>query len=101
MDEIRRRMRQPVAPEEEAADVASPDGTPEGGREDREVGEAISGALQQLSEPRRRAVALHLFGFSLEESARILGWDAKRLANMRYRGLDELRDLLKERGFER
>ena len=80
--------------------MASPDGTPEGGHEDRELGEAISVALQQLSEPRRRAVALHLFGFSLDESARTLGWDAKKLANMRYRGLDELRELLKERGFE-
>ncbi len=99
MDEIRRRMRHPTVSEEEAAEVAAPGGTPEGGRVDREVGEAIVAGLRNLSEPRRRAVALHLFGYSLEESARMLDWDAKRLANMRYRGLDDLRDLLKERGY--
>ena len=100
MDEIRRRLRQHSVPEEEAADVPSPEGTPESGRADHEIGEAIVEALGQLGESRRRAVALHLFGYRLDESARMLGWDAKRLANMRYRGLEELRELLKRRGLE-
>ena len=43
---------------------------------------------------------LYLHGFSLADSARILGWTAKRVDNQRYQGLAELRRYLQERGFE-
>lgn len=98
MDEIRSRTRHPVVPEEEGESVASPESGPEEGRAEREIGEEILAGLRKLNAPRRRAVALYLFGYSLAESAGILGWDTKKLANMRYRGLDELREWLENRG---
>ena len=61
---------------------------------------AIEACLQQLSPERRSAVALHLHGFPAAEAARALGWDVKRLQNLTYRGLDELRAGLAARGFE-
>lgn len=96
MDEIRRRMRRPAEPLEDAPEPASP-ATAEADR--AELGAAIAAGLQSLAEPRRRAVALHLMGYGLEESATMLGWDSKRLANMRYRGLEDLRTHLRERGY--
>jgi len=96
MDEIRRRMRRREVDENDAP--PEPAGDPEARRE---IGEAVVQGLQELDEPRRRAVALHLFGYGLEESARMLGWDVKRLANLRYRGLEQLRQLLRSKGVDR
>ena len=48
---------------------------------------------------RRWAVLLHLYGFSLKDSAAMLGWKTKDVDNHRYRGLEELRSYLRQRGF--
>ena len=56
--------------------------------------------VRKLKESRRSAVLLYLYGFSLQESARALGWTTKRVDNQRYQGLAELRAFLKRRGLE-
>lgn len=63
-----------------------------------EVGEAIRTCLQALAKPRRLAVTLHLFGFAADDARRTLGWDIKRLRNLTYRGLADLRQCLASKG---
>ncbi len=49
---------------------------------------------------RRRAVILYLQGHSVPEAAELLGFERKKTENLVYRGLDELRNALRDRGFE-
>lgn len=102
MDEIRRRRRHPEVGMEATVHLepASDSLSPEGDRARIELNAAITKGLGRLGEPRRWAVLLYLYGFSLKDSARMLGWKAKRVDNQRYQGLGELRVYLKERGME-
>lgn len=102
MDEIRRRRRRPEAEMENPglAEDHAPGRSPEAARGASEVREAVDEGLGRLAEPRRRAVQLWLYGFSLQESARILGWSAKRVDNQRYQGLAALRAWLEEKGLK-
>lgn len=72
--------------------------TPEEGVRRRELRHAIGRALGQLAEDRRRAVALHLRGFSTHEIGRLLGWTEPRARNLAYRGLADLREALRAMG---
>lgn len=102
MDEIRRRRRRPEV-ELDAASHGEPVSslpTPDVGQGRRELSAAITMGLEQLKEARRWAVLLYLYGFSLKDSARLLGWNEKRVDNQRYQGLGELRAFLGKRGFE-
>ena len=76
------------------------DSGPERLRAAAELREAITDGVRGLKESRRWAVSLYLRGFSLEASARILGWNTKRVDNQRYQGLAELRSYLDKRGFK-
>jgi RNA polymerase sigma-70 factor (ECF subfamily) len=102
MDEIRRRRRHPEVGMEEKVHLepASALLSPEGERVRSELNAAITKGLAKLAEARRWAVLLYLYGFSLKDSARMLGWNAKRVDNQRYQGLGELRIYLKNRGLE-
>jgi RNA polymerase sigma-70 factor (ECF subfamily) len=94
VDELRRQRRRPVVSLEEAGiDRPAPECRPQ-------LGVAIRDCLQGLSEARREAVGLHLFGHRAEEAAKLLGWDAKRVQNSVYRGLADLRRCLEAKGFE-
>ncbi len=101
VDEIRRvnRRREVALEALEAVDTfrtATPD--PERRAEASELGDAIRACLARLIRPRRLAVALHLFGFVGEEAGRILGWNLKRVRNLVYRGLADLRACLTVKG---
>ncbi len=102
MDEIRRRRRRPEVALGNPG-VAEP-AAQEAGPDQRHAAASLRGAidegLRQLSDPRRQAVLLYLHGFSLQDSARVLGWTAKRVDNQRYQGLSQLRAYLRERGLE-
>ena len=97
MDELRRRRRRPQSQLEPQDDAISVSPSPEDSTGLRAV---IDDGLRELPPPRRAAVLLHLYGYSLRESATILGWSSKRVDNQRYQGLAALRSYLKERGFE-
>ena len=102
MDEIRSHRRRPEV-ELDSPGVAEPvsdAGSPEKHRSAAELREAINAGVKRLIEPRRWAVLLFLYGFSLQDSARMLGWNAKRVDNQRYQGLAELRVYLRQRGLE-
>ena len=82
----------------EPVDPSTPD--PERSISGIQIGRGIEDCLLQMIEPRRLAVTLHLHGYGLKESARMLGWDAKRVDNLLYRGLADLRKCLSGKGLE-
>ena len=65
----------------------------------QQVGRAIREGLALLGNARRAAVSLHLEGHSVPEAARSLGWSNKRVANLTYRGLRDLRRQLTAQGY--
>jgi RNA polymerase sigma-70 factor (ECF subfamily) len=99
IDEIRRlRARRedllgPDQPEHVAGDPS-----PEERAASSELGEGIADCVEALVRDRKLAVTLYLQGHSVPESARLLGWDAKRVENLVYRGLADLRDCLRAKG---
>ena len=64
----------------------------------KEIGRKIRDALATLSDPRRRAVGLHLQGFTTQEIGALLGWSEPKARNLVYRGLTELRRELEKHG---
>jgi RNA polymerase sigma-70 factor (ECF subfamily) len=100
IDEIRRQRRRNEVALEEGADgpATAPALDPERTRSAREIGEALQSCLGVLAEPRRLAVTLHLLGHSVPEAGRILGWESKRVENLVYRGLADLRRCLEGKG---
>jgi RNA polymerase sigma-70 factor (ECF subfamily) len=60
------------------------------------VGEAV----ESLMASRRRVVQLFLLNMTLEEIAIILKWSEAKTRNLLYRGLDDLKKILREKGIE-
>lgn len=96
IDEIRRQRRRPEDSIDttDAADTVVGGSDPEKLAIGREVGRRIQCCLACLGDDRRMAVTLHLQGHSVPEASRYLGWPHKRVANLTYRGLDDLRRCL-------
>ena len=97
VDELRRleRRRKMEAQVERVTDEAGAPGEPSPG-----LKAAIEACLQGLSPERRAAVALHLHGLGAAEAARALRSDRKRVQNLTYRGLADLRACLLGKGLE-
>jgi RNA polymerase sigma-70 factor (ECF subfamily) len=102
VDEIRRQRRRPEDALEAAGthDLIQSAPGPEQRILGQEVGRMIRACLGGLGEDRRLAVTLHLQGHSVPETSSLLGWPAKRVANLTYRGLDELRRCLSAKGVD-
>jgi RNA polymerase sigma-70 factor (ECF subfamily) len=66
--------------------------------ERKELGTRIEEALSALDARRAAAVSLYLSGYALRESATLLGWTDAQTRNLLYRGLEDLRRVLRERG---
>src|SRR5262245_61853855 len=98
VDEIRRRRRRQEIPLESDVLVVSQDGDPERQTFSRELREAITKCLSNLSTPRRRAVTLHLLGHSLDEICAQLECRYKDATNLVYRGRSDLRACLRKKG---
>jgi len=100
VDELRRlRQRGEVALEagpEEA--LPSPRPGPAAASRSREIRRALAECLKGLIEPRRLAVILHLQGERPREAAELLGWPRKRVHNLTFRGLRDLRRCLEGQG---
>ena len=91
IDELRKRRRGQAY----ALEVASQPGVH---ASSPEVGLAIDDCLERLLDDRRVAVTLYLQGFRMLESATAMGWTEKRVENLLYRGLKELRLCLEQKG---
>jgi RNA polymerase sigma-70 factor, ECF subfamily len=101
VDEIRRarRLRESALADEAGEAIpAAGQADPERRAESRQVGTAIRACLATLIPDRRRAVTLHLQGHTIPECGRLLGWDAKRAENLAYRGMQDLRTCLEQKG---
>ena len=59
---------------------------------------SIRSALGELVPNRRRAVGLHLQGFTTTEIGSLCGWTEAKARNLAYRGLDDLRRHFKREG---
>lgn len=101
VDEIRRQRRRREVPLEVGAvdaTLATPQPGPEDAGRGREIARELQDCLGRLGEPRRLALVLHLQGHSGPEAARLLGWSEKRVENLIYRGLADVRRCLEEKG---
>ncbi len=59
--------------------------------------EAIDSALENLIESRRKVVKLFLLDMTIEEISIFFDWSKNKTRNLLYRGLADLKELLKER----
>lgn len=102
VDEIRRHRRRKETPLEDGeggvSEVVSEAIDPERSARSGEIAGGIRECLAEMRRERRLAVTLHLQGHNVPETARILGFDVKRVDNLVYRGLGNLRDCLRARG---
>jgi RNA polymerase sigma-70 factor, ECF subfamily len=88
IDEIRRRKRTQSYQTEAESRVGQTSPGPD-------LGAEIRDCLAQLPEARRLSVTLHLQGFRLSEVATALRWSEKRVENLIYRGLADMRRCLR------
>jgi RNA polymerase sigma-70 factor (ECF subfamily) len=101
VDELRRiRRRGEVALDEAGPSdtLASPRPGPGASNRGREIRRALAECLKRLIEPRRLAVILHLQGERPRETAELLDWPRKRVHNLTFRGLRDLRSCLRAKG---
>lgn len=103
VDEMRRRKRRrevgmsPSLPHRmRDSDNLSPEASARGS----ELGDGLLDCLAELPEEKQLAVTLYLQDHTVPEIADHLGWDRKRVSNLVYRGLDDLRSALRRRGLE-
>ncbi len=83
---------------EAEAPARAPGDDPDQAARAHEIGHGLHDCLRRLLEPRRLAVVLHLQGHTVPEAARILDWAKKRVENLVYRGLFDLRRCLTAKG---
>lgn len=62
------------------------------------IQEIVIKALNQLIDSRHKAVKLFLLNMSIEEIAKYYSWSKDRARNLLYRGLNDLKKILKEKG---
>jgi RNA polymerase sigma-70 factor (ECF subfamily) len=67
---------------------------------ENELKNMVGEAVESLMESRRRVVRLFLLNMTLEEIAIFLNWSEAKTRNLLYRGLDDLKRMLKEKGIE-
>lgn len=96
----KQRIRESIlaSDEESYLEILCPHANPERVVRSGEIGHCIDECLRRLQPDRHRAVTLHLLGLKVPEIAHQLGWKKKSAENRVFRGLDQLRTCLKQRG---
>jgi RNA polymerase sigma-70 factor (ECF subfamily) len=101
VDELRRIRRRAEVNLDEAGPaetLASPHPGPADSSRSVEIRRALIECLNRLIEARRLAVILHLQGERPREAAELLGWPRKRVHNLTFRGIRDLRRCLAAQG---
>lgn len=80
--------------------TANPDDSPDRIVEQQQTRQKIAAAMARLPDNRRRAVGLYLEGLSSQEIGNLLGWTEAKARNLLYRGLSDLRDMLRAEGID-
>ena len=75
--------------------------SPEDSAQDWQTLEATQRIMAGLEPDKRRAIGLHLQGFTTDEIAELLGWSEPKARNTVYRSMAALRQELVERGLNR
>jgi RNA polymerase sigma-70 factor (ECF subfamily) len=103
----RKREEQMIADDQEAEGLIAPhvlatdpERAPDRVAERVQLIGKVKEAMARLPEHRRTAVGLHLEGLTTQEIADLLGWSEPKARNLVYRGLNEVRQYLKEAGIE-
>ena len=103
VDEIRRHHRRKETSLEDQPELSLPASriaNPEQQSTSREITRGISDCLLAMAAARRRAVTLHLLGYSVPEAGRALGCGMTRAEHLVYRGLADLRRCLESKGLK-
>jgi len=74
--------------------------TPEQLVADQQLSDRIATAVARLPANRRRAVGLHLQGFTSTEIGQLLGWTEPKARNLTHRGLKDVRASLRTEGID-
>jgi RNA polymerase sigma-70 factor (ECF subfamily) len=102
--QARREVQIPLPLEQnggpEGADFADTLASPEMPVEYQRLVGLVKEILGRLPAERRRAVGLHLQGWTTPEIARLAGWSESKAKNLVYRGLDDLRRQLRLQGID-
>jgi RNA polymerase sigma-70 factor, ECF subfamily len=96
----RRRSEVPLDPDEGGEMRDTRHANPESATRAREIGRGVRACLAAMSGDRRVALTLRLLGNSVPETAHRLGWPGKRVENLVYRGLADLRACLERKGLK-
>jgi RNA polymerase sigma factor (sigma-70 family) len=64
---------------------------------DEELRDTLSQAVESLIESRRKVVRLHLLDMTIEEISAIYNWSSNKTRNLLYRGLTDLKRILKDK----
>lgn len=80
--------------------LTDPSQSPEALAERSELIAKVERALARLPENRRLAVGLYLKGMTTSEIADVLDWTEAKARNLAYRGLNDLRELLRAEGID-
>lgn len=105
VDEIRKRrndrviLREVETGDDERISDLGPG--PERSYESQQIGRAVWECLGNLQGSRRRVVTLYLRGHKAKSSADILGCPVRKIQNLVFRGLRDLRQCLAEKGVGR
>lgn len=66
----------------------------------KEIKNEVEQAIDSLMENRKKVIKLHILGMNIEEIAYFLQWSTNKVRHLLYRGLEDLRARLKEKGME-
>lgn len=64
------------------------------------IREALTDSIRHLKKNRQTVIKLRLEGFTLNEIAKLNQWPYRKTCSVFYRGLKELKERLKEKGFD-
>ncbi len=62
--------------------------------------DTVAQAVESLIESRRKVVRLHLLDMTIEEISAFYNWSSNKTRNLLYRGLSDLKRILKDKGIE-
>ena len=71
-----------------------------GKKQETNLKKILGQAVESLIESRRKVVKLYLLNMTLEEIADFFGWSRHKTRNLLYRGLNDLKKMLKDKGIE-
>jgi RNA polymerase sigma factor (sigma-70 family) len=96
---LRKLLKHDASPLPEGA--GEPAGAPDPTPAQDEDAAAIEAALRALQPEREAAVRLHLMGYDVAEVMRLRDWPYHKARNLIARGMADLRQALRDRGFRR